>query len=145
MTLLRRLLATDLFRYFAASLLALAADTATFSVSLRLLHLPLALAATAGFVLGAAIAYLLSIRWVFRERTLARHPALEFLTFAAIGVAGLGVTQLVLWIGVTELRLLPEAVKLGAAVITFAFNYLVRKALLFATVRRIQPATESPV
>lgn len=145
MNLLRRLLASDLPRYFIASLIALAVDTATFSLSLRLLHLPLALAATAGFTLGALIAYLLSIRWVFRQRTLERAPTLEFLTFAAIGILGLGVTQLVLWVGVAELHLLPEAVKLAAAGITFAFNYLVRKALLFAAARRVQPATESPV
>ena len=141
----RRLLRSDLPRYFIASLLALAVDTAVLSASLRMLHLPLVWSATLGFSVGAAVAYLLSIRWVFRQRTLARAPAFEFLTFASIGVVGLGVTQLVLWIGVTKLHLLPEAVKLGAAIMTFAFNYLVRRALLFAAARHAPQATESPV
>lgn len=142
---MRRLLTSDLLRYFIASLLALAADTTTLSFCLRVLHFGLGWAATLGFVLGAGVAYLLSIRWVFRQRTLERAPTLEFLTFAGIGIVGLGVTQLVLWIGVTELHLMPEVVKLAAAAITFAFNYLVRKALLFASARRIASATESPV
>jgi len=142
---LRHLLRSDLPRYFIASLLALAVDTAVLSLGLRAVHLPLAWSATLGFVVGAAVAYLLSIRWVFRQRTLARAPAVEFLTFAGIGLVGLGITQVVLWIGVTELHLIPEAVKLAAAVITFAFNYLVRKALLFAAARRVPPTTESPV
>ena len=59
-----------------------------------------------------------------------------------IGVAGLGVTQLVLWLGVTELGLMPEAVKLAAAGLTFAFNYVARKSLLFASQRRARNARE---
>lgn len=137
-----RRLPTELLRYFLASLLALIADTATLSASLRLFGLSLAWSATLGFVVGAVVAYWLSIRWVFRERAFARVPALEFLGFVAIGIAGLGVTQAVLWLGVTELHLLPEAVKLAAAVVTFAFNYGVRRSLLFAR-RRFATAPET--
>jgi len=126
----------DLARYFGASLVALLVDVAALSLSLRVLHLGLAMSATAGFVAGAIIAYQLSIRWVFRQRSFRDAPALEFLTFIGIGVAGLGVTQLVLWIGVTEFHLMPEAVKLAAAGVTFVFNYLMRKSLLFAAARR---------
>lgn len=127
---------SDLARYFAASLLALAVDTGTLSICLRLLHLSLAWSATLGFVAGAVVAYLLSIFWVFKARAFGNAPALEFLTFVGIGVAGLGITQFVLWLGVTEFGLLAEAVKLSAAIITFAFNYIARKTLLFASSRR---------
>ena len=134
----------DLPRYFAASLLALAADMGTLSACLRLLDLGLAWSATLGFVVGAIVAYLLSIRWVFRARAFANAPAFEFLTFVGIGVAGLGVTQFVLWLGATELGLMPELVKLGAAGITFAFNYIVRKSLLFAASRRSTAMRKDP-
>lgn len=137
-----RILRSDLARYFAASLLALAVDVATLSACLRLLDLSLAWSASVGFVAGGIVAYLLSIRWVFRSRSFADAPALEFLAFIAIGIAGLGVTQLVLWLGVTRLGLLPELVKLGAAGVTFAFNYLARRSLLFAARPRGAPARE---
>jgi len=130
------LLRHDLSRYFAASLFALAVDLGALSLCLRVAHFGLAWSATVGFVAGAVVAYLLSIRWVFRQRAFAHAPAMEFLAFVGIGLAGLGITQLVLWIGATQLGLLAEAVKLAAAGITFAFNYMVRKALLFATARR---------
>lgn len=126
----------DLSRYFAASLVALALDVVVLSLCLRVLHLGLAWSASLGFVAGAIVAYVLSIRWVFRTRAFGDVPALEFLTFVGIGVAGLGVTQLVLWLGVTQLHFMPELVKLSAAGITFAFNYLVRKSMLFAASRR---------
>ena len=130
------LLRHDLARYFITSLLALAVDIASLSACLRLLHLSLAWSASIGFALGAIVAYVLSIRWVFRDRTYGNAPALEFATFVAIGIAGLGLTQLVLWAGTLVLHLLPEAVKLAAAGLTFVFNYLVRKSLLFVSARR---------
>ena len=141
MRLANTLLRHDLTRYFLASLLALAADLATFSASMRLLHLGLSWSATIGFIVGAVIAYLLSIYWVFRARSFSNAPAFEFLSFFAIGIGGLAVTQLVLWVGVTRLGLLAEAVKLAAAAITFAFNFLLRKTLLFTTTRRMHSAT----
>lgn len=128
-------LGPDFVRYFAASVFALAADLATLSLCLRVFGVHLAGAATAGFVVGALVAYVLSVRWVFRQRTYAAHPVLELATFIGIGVAGLGVTQLVLWVGVTGLGLLPEIVKLAAACLTFLFNFVVRKALLFVGAR----------
>lgn len=133
----------DLIRYFAASAIALAVDLGTLSVCLRLLHFSLGWSASIGFTIGALVAYLLSIRWVFRQRAFADAPAVEFLAFVGIGVAGLGITQLLLWLGVIKLHLLPELVKLAAAVVTFAFNYLVRKTLLFAaSARARQPGKE---
>lgn len=131
------LLRHDLSRYFTASLLALAADLGTLSLCLRLLHLSLVWSASLGFAIGALVAYQLSIRWVFRQRAFADAPLLEFLAFVGIGVAGLCITQLLLWLGVVKMELLPELVKLAAAVATFAFNYLVRKTLLFAAWVRI--------
>lgn len=139
------LLQHDLPRYFAASLLALAVDTGTLSLCLRVLHLSLAWSASLGFVTGALMAYILSIRWVFKARAFGNAPALEFLTFVGIGIAGLGITQVILWLGVTELGLLAEAVKLAAAVVTFAFNYITRKTLLFAASRRSRAASRNLV
>lgn len=130
------LLRHDLLRYFTASLFALAADLGTLSLCLRVLDFSLGWSASIGFATGALVAYLLSIRWVFRQRAFADAPAVEFLAFVGIGVAGLGITQLLLWLGVTRLHLVPELVKLAAAIATFAFNYLVRKTLLFAASAR---------
>ena len=143
--LLGRLVGHDLFRYLVASVVALGVDMAVLSCSLRLLHLGLGWAATLGFVAGALAAYVLSIRWVFRKRALERAPFVEFLSFVGIGVVGLGVTQLVLWLGVTKLGLLPEMVKLAAAGATFTFNYLARRSLLFVTRSRIIASGENLV
>lgn len=124
----------ELARYFTTSLVALVADLGTLSACLRLLHMELHWAATAGFMVGVAVAYALCILWVFPKRSYMRTPTVEFVVFMAIGVAGLGITQLVLWLGATRIGLLPELVKLAAAGATFVFNYLARKSLLFTGV-----------
>ena len=139
---LSHVLSPDLVRYFTASLLALAADLGTLSLCLRGLHFSLGWSASVGFVVGAVVAYLLSIRWVFRQRAFADAPAVEFLAFVGVGIAGLGITQVLLWLGVMKLHMLPELVKLAAAIVTFAFNYFVRKTLLFASSTRALHASK---
>lgn len=138
-----RLLRTDFARYFAVSLLALAVDMVVLSACLRLLQLELAVAASLGFIAGGIVAYLLCIHWVFPERRYDETPSLELAAFVAIGIAGLGITHVVLWLGVTWMGLVPELVKLAAAGITFASNYLLRKTLLFATRARGARTPES--
>jgi putative flippase GtrA len=43
----------------------------------------------------------------------------------------LGITQVVLLVGIDWLGFVPEIVKLLAAVVSFIFNFLIRKLFLF--------------
>lgn len=133
----RALSSSSLLRYLIASMVALLVDTGVLSIALRFFGMSVAWSATFGFTAGVLVAYALSVCWVFRERTYAALPALELITFLAVGLVGLVVTQLVLWLGVSKLQLLPELVKLVAAGATFIFNYLMRKSLLFVARGRI--------
>jgi len=88
-------------------------------------------AATLGFLLGAVTSYLLSVRWVFRHRRLAAFPKTEFAAFAAIGLAGLVLNNLVIYSAVEHAELSLLAAKAVAAVLTFSFNFGMRKWGLF--------------
>lgn len=125
------LLTSEFFRYFAISLIALLVDLAFFSFALRWVGLPWVVAAGLGFAVGVLTAWYLSISFVFKNRTLYRKPAAEFLSFLAIGIAGLGVTEFVLFLGIEQFGVLPEISKLVAAGLTFLFNFSLRKLLLF--------------
>lgn len=113
----------DIIPYFIASLAALLVDLGLFSLAIRVIGMPWFWAATLGFVAGALTVYLVSIWWVFSRRRMKGRPYHEFALFVFIGVAGLGVTQIVLWIGIERIGALPELVKLAAAGVTFVFNY----------------------
>lgn len=131
MSLLRRCLGWEPFRYLLISALALLADMGVFSASLRMAGVSWPLAACLGFVTGVCVAYGLSVRYVFRVRKLRRHPMAEWVIFVGLGVLGLGVTQAVLYLCIEWLSWSAELAKLAAAVVTFMANFLSRKMLLF--------------
>ena len=117
-------------RYFGASAVALAVDFGVYSGLIRLAGVDYLVAAPIGFLLGLAMIYFLSVRWVFRQRRLASART-EFALFATIGIAGMGLNQLILYVGVGLLGLLPEFAKLVSAGAVFCFNFASRKLLLF--------------
>ena len=119
----------ELLRYVVVSGAALAVDTAVMLLAANFIHY--LWAATLGFVLGAVTSYLLSVRWAFRHRRLAAFPKTEFAVFAVVGVAGLGLNNLVIFAAVEYAGLGLLAAKAVAAVITFTFNFGLRKWGLF--------------
>jgi putative flippase GtrA len=119
----------EFLRYGAVSGVALAVDAAGLLLAANFVHY--LWAATFGFVLGAATSYLLSVRWAFRHRRLAAFPKTEFAAFAAVGVAGLGINNLVMYAAVDRAGLGLLAAKAVAAVVTFTFNFGLRKWGLF--------------
>lgn len=127
-------------RYLAASVVALVVDLSTFSIAMRWLGLNWSAAACVGFLLGAGVAYTLSIRFVFGERSQREHPLRELAIFVLIGALGLLVTQAVLWICIGQMSLHAEGSRLLAAGATFFFNYSVRASLLFRERNEVMPS-----
>lgn len=119
--------------YFLASGIALLVDTCVFSLSLRLFGIPVFWAGALGFVTGSVVIYILSVHYVFKQRTLVTKKNHEFALFLGIGLMGLVITQIILWLGISRFGLMPEAVKLCAACATFISNFLLRKILLFSS------------
>ena len=117
-------------RYFAASALAFGIDLAIYSGLIRIAGVHYLFAAPAGFVLGLALIYLLSVRWVFAERRLA-NPRAEFAVFALIGFVGMAINEAVIYAGVDRFALGYEQAKIPSAAVVFCFNFVSRKLLLF--------------
>lgn len=90
--------------------------------------------ATAGFLVGLVINYLLCILLIFDFRAMSRATH-EFGLFAAIGIAGLMLNNLLIWM-LTELAGLHYlASKLVAAAVVLVFNFTLRRQLLFSNNR----------
>src|SRR5581483_5462491 len=91
----RAVLAIDLVRYGICSAAALALDYGLLLLLSQVFGLHYLLASAFGFVSGLVLAYVLSITFVFKgRRTLTASR--EFAGFAAIGIAGLALTQALL-------------------------------------------------
>jgi putative flippase GtrA len=87
-------------------------------------------ASTASFTAGAVVAYWLSITLAFRRHRI-RDRRVELLGFVAIGVMGLIINTSVIYTAVQFLGLHYMLAKTAAAGFTFAFNFIVRRQLLF--------------
>jgi putative flippase GtrA len=121
----------EFVRYFVASAGALGVDVGLYRLGLSFGWNYL-FAALLGFCAGAGVAYVASVRWVFHARAV-HNTGLEFGLFIAVGVAGLLLTELLLWVAIGTLGLPPLWAKLGTSVVVFAFNFILRKVLLFST------------
>jgi putative flippase GtrA len=117
-------------RYLSASAVAFAVDFGLYVALIRLGDVHYLHAAPIAFAAGLAAIYALSIRWVFGNRRLA-DSRIEFTIFASIGIAGMGLNQLMLYIGVELLSLSYEFAKLASTGVVFCFNFALRKLLLF--------------
>ena len=86
--------------------------------------------AAIAFVLGLTCNYLLSTLWVFGESKI-RSPWAEFLAFAVIGVVGLGLNELIMYLCQDVLSIHYMIGKIISTVIVFFWNFLARRFLLF--------------
>lgn len=122
----------QLLRYTLIGGLAFLLDTGLLFALHRLVGLHYLLAAAIAFTSGTAATYACSICWVFDQRSVKNRYA-EFLIYAFLGIVGLGITlgTLYLLTGVLGSHLLLS--KIVAAGITFGWNFLSRKTLLFSS------------
>lgn len=86
--------------------------------------------ATISFVAGLIVNYLLSKVWVFTRSTIAKRE-LEFLIFAVIGIIGLLINNLFLWLLTNVIGLWYMLSKVLVTIITYLWNFFVRKLILF--------------
>jgi putative flippase GtrA len=124
-----RLFASDLFGYGLCSALALALD---WSLLILLVNAGVhyLVAAAFSFLAGMVVAYAGSILFVFRARR-ARRVTAEIAGFFAIGLAGLALNQVLLFLFVHFCGLEVALAKAPTAGCVFLFNFLSRRALLF--------------
>ncbi len=129
-----RKLAAEMFGYGVVSAVALAVDISILQSLVKLAGWHYLVASTFAFSAGAAVAYVLSVRFVFESHRLGSQ-ALEFGYFVALGLAGLLVNAGALFVAVSAAGLDLVTAKLCAAVCTFATNFTLRRQLLFSPSR----------
>jgi putative flippase GtrA len=125
-----RALLEQLVRYGLVSAVALAVDWGLMVALTEKLHVHYLASAAAGFAAGAAVAYTLSVLFVFRERRVADARA-EFALFLLIGVVGLAANQALLHVAVEWAGLHYALAKAPVALAVFLLNFGLRKSLLF--------------
>ena len=120
----------EAFRYCLVSGFAFLVDIGVLWILVQYFSWWYLAAATASFLSGIVLGYVLSIRMVFNYRRL-KDQRIEFLSFAASGGVGLAINAAVMFVAVKYFGIYYLLAKCVAAGFTFMFNFFVRRQMLF--------------
>ncbi len=85
--------------------------------------------ATVSFIVSLIFNYVASMRYVFRHREgMSRQR--EFAIFVVLSVIGLGINDLLMWLGTSHAALDYRLVKVFATAIVMIWNFVTRKIFL---------------
>lgn len=121
----------DLILYTAASAAALAVDMLIMVVLANWLHVHYLLAAAAGFLAGLLVVYKISVLMIFSGRRKIRAD-LEFAGFAGVGIVGLILNEILIFVFVEYGSLPLVSAKVATVGLVFLFNFVARRQLLFS-------------
>lgn len=89
------------------------------------------IAAAIAFVVGLAVNYVISVKLVFSESEKVKNKLKEFLTYAIIGVIGLGLTEVIIYVLTDFLSVYFMISKIIAAAIVLVWNFVARKKIIY--------------
>lgn len=89
------------------------------------------LAAMFAFVVGLVVNFILSKLLVFKGNETISSNKVEFLVYAIIGVIGLGLTELILYLFTEKLLVYFMVSKVIAAMVVLIWNFVARKVTLY--------------
>lgn len=120
----------QLFRYLWVGGVAFFVDYGSLYILTEFANFDYLLSAAFGFVLGLAVNYMLSILWVFPNSRLNNKMA-EFTVFASIGLVGLLLNEIIMYLCCELLNFHYMISKLCSTGIVFFWNFFGRKIILF--------------
>jgi putative flippase GtrA len=120
----------QLFRYGVVSVVSLGVDFGGLWVLTEAAGLHYLLSAIVSYGAGMLVNYGLSVLWVFPTRKL-KSRAVELGAFVAIGLAGMGINEALLWLLTDVLRVHYLASRAVSAVVGFVWKFVARKVALF--------------
>ena len=88
------------------------------------------LSATLSFVVGLIVNYILSTKWIFTKSKIS-STTIEFFVYGIIGVIGLILTDILLYIFTDLMHIHYMISKIITAVIVMIWNFIGRRTILF--------------
>jgi putative flippase GtrA len=120
----------QLIRYGFVGSFAFLVDFGTLAFLTEFFHIHYLVSAGIAFILGLIINYYLSVKWVFNSRAM-ENRWLEFLLFSLIGLVGLGLNELFLWLLTDIMFIYYLLSKIITTFIVLFWNFFARKVVLF--------------
>ena len=127
-------LAAQFMKFGVVGVIAFAIDYGVLLLLSQLLGMEPVLAAGISFTVSVVFNYLASMKYVFTHREgMSRRR--EFVTFVVLSVIGLGINELIIWVGTVRFgtgAFAVTAAKVVATAIVMVYNFVTRKIFLDA-------------
>ena len=120
----------QLIRYAISGGIAFAVDFSLLYILKECADFHYLIAGTLSFCVGLIITYLFSIKWIFSVRKFSNQK-LEFGIFALIGLVGITLNFILLWLFVSFFLLHYLWAKIIATVIVTLWNFFAKKYIIF--------------
>jgi len=120
----------QLFRYLWVGGISFIIDYTSLFIFTEYLHINYLISAAIAFILGLTTNYQLSTIWVFNNSRL-NNKLSEFTIFSIIGIIGLGLNEIIIYVCSEFLNLYYMISKLISTAVVFFWNFLGRKYILF--------------
>lgn len=114
--------------YFLVALVGLFFDFTSLILLREILGLYYLVAAACGFCIGLIVVYILSNKFVFSSPKIS-STKLQFLLFALIGIIGLGILSILMWLFTEVTGLNYILSKIIATVFVYFWNFFARKSM----------------
>ena len=118
----------QLIRFGIVGVIATLTDVGILVALKEFMHMDLLIAQSVSFCVSVAVNYILSMAFVFKSKK--ENKIKEFVFFVLLSIGGLGLNELILWIGVKFTTVYYLYVKAFALVIVPVYNFVTRKILL---------------
>jgi len=119
------------FRYVFVGGIATVVDWGTLFLLTDFVHIHYLLSAVVAFVAGLIANYILSQLLVFKANEAKVNAVMEFVFYALIGIIGLGITELIMFLFTAYWNVHYMLSKVIATVLVLFWNYLARKKMLY--------------
>jgi putative flippase GtrA len=119
------------FRYVIVGGMATVVDWSVLFILTDFAHIYYLLSAIFAFILGLITNFLLSKLLVFKANEARINATMEFLSYAGIGVVGLGITELIMFLLTNCWNVHYMVSKATATIIVLAWNYVARKVFIY--------------
>ncbi|MBO8438573.1 MAG: GtrA family protein [Bacteroidetes bacterium] len=123
-------LSMQFIRYIFVGGIAFIADYATLWCFTEYLHFHYLISASIAFIAGLAVNYILSTIWVFSKPVFS-NKIVEFVLFGLIGVIGLVLNGIIMYLLTDKCGVHYMASKLVSTVTVFIWNFAARRFLLY--------------
>ena len=121
----------QLLKYAIVGAMAYGVDFGSLFFLTEVLRIYYLISAAIAFLLGLTTNYVLSISWVFAQRSV-NNRKIEFTVFSIIGIVGLFFNEGIMWLFTERAEFHYLISKIISTIFVFFWNFLARKKILFS-------------